>query len=212
MRRFLKKLPTIVLWVLFGISVLLLVATYTPLNTLLVKPLVHDDQPIPSDVIIILGGGINTDTHSLPWGVEERVAKGVSLFKDGYAPKIIVSGGITHYGGESESEVMAPYAEMLGVPAEEIIQEDRSKDTHTNALYSTEIMRDHGWQRAIIVTSDFHSSRACRIFKKVTLNIICVAAPQNPVFTGDPYRNVLDFRVIVREYAAWVYNWLRGNL
>jgi uncharacterized SAM-binding protein YcdF (DUF218 family) len=197
---------------MFTVAVILLIATFTNINILLIKPLIHNDVPVKSDVVIILGGGIITDTHSLPWGVEERVAKGVELFKAGYAPKIIMAGGIVHYGGEAESEVMAPYAEMLGVPAGDIIQEDKSKDTHTNALYSTEIMQEHGWQRAIVVTSDFHSSRACRIFKKVTQNILCVAAPRNPAFDSNYFRNLMDFRATVREYGAWVYNWLRGNL
>ena len=197
---------------MFTVAVILLIATFTDVNSLLIKPLVHNDVPLPSDVVIILGGGIIHDTHSLPWGVEERMAKGVELYKAGYAPKIIVAGGIVHYGGEAESEIMAPYAEWLGVPAENIIQENKSKDTHTNALNSTKIMQDRGWQRAIVVTSDFHSSRACRIFKKVTQNIICVAAPRNSAFNGNYYRNLMDFRATVREYGAWVYNWLRGNL
>ncbi|MFH1207804.1 MAG: YdcF family protein [Patescibacteria group bacterium] len=207
-----QKISTIVLWLMFAAAIVLLVATFTNINSLLIKPLVRNDQPLPSDVVIILGGGILRDTHSLPWGVEERVAKGVELFKAGYATKIIVAGGIAHYQGEAESEVMAPYAEMLGVPAEDIIQENKSKNTHTNALNSTKIMQDHGWQRAIVVTSDFHTGRACRIFKKVTQNILCVAAPRHPSFDGNYFRNLMDFRATVREYGAWVYNWLRGNV
>lgn len=212
MKKFLLSLPAYILWAMFVVAVIILLGTFTPLDSLLVKPLVHDDRPTPADVIVVLGGGINKDTHSLPWGVEERVAKGVELYRDGMASKIIVSGGITHYAGEAESEVMAPYAEMLGVPAEDVIQEDRSKDTHTNAVYSAAIMQEKGWHTAIVVTSDFHTARACRIFKKVTSNIECVAAYRNPVFEGDAYRNLMDFRVIIREYGAWVYNWLRGNV
>ncbi len=212
MMKFIRKLPTIILWIMFAISVILFITTFTDANRLLVSPLIHNDTPVKSDVIIVLGGGIISDTHSLPWGVEERVTKGVELYKAGFAPTIIVSGGIVHFQGEAESEVMAPFAVMLGVPEDDIIQENRSKDTYTNALYSTQIMQEHGWQRAIVVTSDFHSGRACRIFKKVTQNIICVAAPRNPVFDGSHYRNLMDSRATVREYGAWVYNWLRGNL
>jgi uncharacterized SAM-binding protein YcdF (DUF218 family) len=207
---FRHTLPTIILWFGLAVSVLLLLVTFTGFNRLLVKPLVHDETPQKADVIIVLGGGLIRETRTLPWGVEERMQKGVELYKKGFAGKLIVTGGLAWHDGVAESAVMAPYAVALGVPQADVVQENQSKDTRTNAIYSNIIMEQHGWRTAIVVTSDFHSQRACHVFHKQNIDVICIAAYKNPIFNGNPYRNLLDARAIVRDYLATVYYWLRG--
>lgn len=209
-RLFWQRIPTIVLWTMFGLAVFVLLATFTGLNTALVWPLVRDETPRSTDVIIVLGGGLIRETQSLPWGVEERMRKGVEMYTGQYATKIIVTGGLAWHGGLAESEVMAPYAEMLGVPAADIVQENRASDTRTNASRSQAIMAQNGWRTALLVTSDFHTQRACHVFLKQKIDVTCVAAYKNPAMAGDPFRNLMDLRAIVREYAATVYYWLKG--
>jgi uncharacterized SAM-binding protein YcdF (DUF218 family) len=212
MKKLPQKISTIVLWLLFAVSAVLLLATFTNLNLLIVKPLVRDETPKKADVIIVLGGGLIRDTRSLPWGVEERIQKGVDLYKQGFAPKMEVTGGLAWHNGIAESEVMAPYAVSLGVARQDITEENLAKDTHTNAVYSQALMSNHGWRTALIVTSDFHTQRACHVFRQQQISVTCVAAYKNPAFKGDAFRNLLDFQAIVREYAATVYYWVRGYI
>lgn len=208
--KFLRKTPTVVLWLLFAVSVILFIATFTNLNDLLKKPLVRDETPQKADVVIVLGGGIVTDTKSLPWMVEERVQKAVELYKDGYALKMIVTGGEIKGHNYSESDFMGPYGISLGVSPPDMFAEGKAKDTRTNAIYSGAIMDKQSLKTALVVTSEFHTQRACHVFRKLNMDVVCVAAFKNPVYNNNYFRNLMDFRMIVREYLATVYYWLRG--
>jgi uncharacterized SAM-binding protein YcdF (DUF218 family) len=212
MKKVSQKIATVMLWLMFAACGFVFLATFTNLDSLLVKPLIRDEAPQKADVIIVLGGGVNKDTRALPWGVEERVQKGVELYKDGYADKIIVTGGLIATNSYAESEVMAPYAIQLGVPAADVIQENKAKDTHTNAIYSKKIMDQNNWHTAIMVTSDFHTQRACHVFHKQNISVTCVAAYKNPAFKGNAFRNLIDFRAIARDYLATVYYKLKGYI
>jgi len=121
--------------------------------------LVVNQPPKPADVIIVLSTG------------EDRVAKGVVLYQEGYASKILFTGG--------GSDNMGKQAEALGVPAGDILLEQDSFTTYTNAKYSLKIIEDHGFKSAIIVTSPYHTKRSGIIFRHFFKGIdltVCSAA------------------------------------
>lgn len=207
-----QRISTVILWLMFISAIFIFLAIFTDLNKVLVVPLVRNETPQPADVIIILGGGIVTDLKILPWGVQERVQRGVELYKQGFADKVIVTGGLVKNFGYSESEIMAPYAQLLGIAGDDLFEENRAESTYDNAIYSQEIMKKQGWQTALLATSDFHTKRACRVFEKLNFNITCVAAYKHAGFTGYAYRNLLDLRSIIREYLATVYYFVRGYI
>lgn len=126
------------------------------------------------DSIIVLAGGVNKD-GSLPEIPKKRVEKGVELFKNNAASKIIMSG---KYGfwldyfkdipARSEAEAMKEYAVSLGVSEESIILEDTSKDTVGNAYFTkVNILEKNNWKKVIVVTSEFHLERTKFIFDTV---------------------------------------------
>lgn len=123
------------------------------------------------DAIIVLAGGINND-GSLPELPRKRVEKGVELYNKKIAPKIIMTG---KYGfwldytkeipPKSEAEVMKEFAESLGVPKENIILEETSKDTVGNAYFTkVDILEKNNWKNIAVVTSQFHMPRTKFIF------------------------------------------------
>lgn len=170
-------------------------------------PLIKNELPQKSDVIIVLGGGLknNGDLNAQD---KERVLKGVELWREGYADRILISGGEYKNTGFYESEEMVKFVGVLGVPSEKLTAERDSKNTYGNALYSGEILKTNSWKTVILVTSAFHSRRACNVFKKQTISVTCVGADPSLV-----QRNFLEklnlFRLIVREYAATTYYWFK---
>lgn len=126
------------------------------------------------DVIIILGGGIEPD-GSLPEIPKLRINKGVELFKNGTAPRIIVSG---NYGFwlekepvRAEADAMKEYAIGLDVPGDLILKEDVSKDTIGNAYFCRlNYLEPNNWHKVIVVTSEYHLPRTKYIFEKVLGN------------------------------------------
>jgi len=211
-RKRFNKLATFGLWFIFAITVFLLLVTFTGVNKILITPLVRNETPQQADVIIILGGGIVTDLKMLPWAAQERVKRGIELYKEGYADSIIVTGGIVKGQNYTESSFMREYAEFLGASPEDIIEERMSKSTYDNAVYSLQIMDESNWQTALLVTSDFHTKRACRVFEKVEIDITCLAAYPGPGWGKNYFRKLTDAQSIIREYMAIVYYFVKGYI
>lgn len=207
-----QSLQTLIMWLILLAGLIVMVAMYTNFNSWLVQPLVRDEEPTNADVIIILGGGVNIDLKILPWGVQERMQTGINLFKEGRANKIIVAGGIVEGQNYSESEFMREYAEFLGVPSTAIYEESLSINTLENAINSFYIMNAYEWETALVVTSYFHTFRACRFFERTGADITCIAAFPSEGFDNNSFRKLIEFRSIVRDYAATAYYYIKGDL
>jgi len=116
------------------------------------------DRPAVADAIVVIGGD-----HK-----PERVWWTVDLYKRGYAPVLIISGGTVVFEGDewiTEAEMMRRYARIWGVPDEAIILEERSQSTVENAQFCQEICSSRGYQTILLVTSPYHSRRARRTFR-----------------------------------------------
>lgn len=110
----------------------------------------YKDQPQKADVIIMLGGD------------NGRIQKTAELYHEGYAPYVIIT-PVLETEWSSQSIQMA---ESLGIPVEAIIPEYVATSTYTNATISIEMMKEHGFKSALIVTSDYHIKRSQYIFEK----------------------------------------------
>lgn len=110
-----------------------------------------------TDVIIILGHESNRGKLSKI--VRLRIDKGIDIYRKVKA-KIIMSGGysLKHKKDpeDSEAKLMKEYAIKKGVPVEDILIEDKSRDTHGNAYFTKQIIKTNSWKNIAIVTSDFH--------------------------------------------------------
>lgn len=123
-----------------------------------------------ADVIIVLGGGVHDD-GSLPTRARARVRKGVSLYHQGKAQKLLMSGSHSGHLGQmpqvTEARAMKKYAIFLGVPSRAILIEEKSKDTIGNAYFSkvNVLQRYKKWKSVIVVSSKDHFPRARIIFE-----------------------------------------------
>ncbi|SHE42278.1 YdcF family protein [Clostridium fallax] len=113
--------------------------------------------PKKSDAIIILGCRVNGETPSK--FLVDRTMEGVKLYKEGYAPYIIVSGGQGDKENISEAECMKRILVKEDIPEDKIILEDNSKNTNENIKNSSKIMKNEGFKSAILVSNRFHLGR-----------------------------------------------------
>lgn len=122
------------------------------------------------DCIIILGAGIWNGKPS-PM-LEDRLRTGVRLYKNGLAPKIIMSGdhgSIYH----DEVNLMKNYAKSLNVPSEDIFMDHAGFSTYDSMYRAKEIF---DVKNTIIVTQKYHLYRAIYIAKKLGINAYGVSA------------------------------------
>lgn len=124
-----------------------------------------DSGPVTADVLVVLGGG------------DERPARATELFKQGEAPKILVSGS----GDSASNEKLL---ERNGVTNADIILEGKSRTTRENAEFSIPLLRQMGAHRVIIVTSWYHSRRALMCFEHYAPDIQFYSRPSYFGYVG----------------------------
>jgi uncharacterized SAM-binding protein YcdF (DUF218 family) len=134
-----------------------------------------------ADAIVILGGATKSQIYPRPDvdfnDAGDRVWYGATLYREGKAPKIIVSGGrITWKGaGKPEAEDMTKLLVTLGVPQLDIIPEGDSLNTRDNAVNVRQILQAQNFKTILLVTSAMHMPRSMAIFQH--LGIKAIAAP-----------------------------------
>jgi uncharacterized SAM-binding protein YcdF (DUF218 family) len=164
--------------------------------------------PAPSlhphvDAIVVLGGGkLPIDDWSR---TTTRAGTGLTLWREGLAPLLLVS------GGDQASQLAEGY-EVSGVPADDLRIEAGSKNTHENARNSARILRENGSSDILLVTSAIHMRRAAAAFRHegVTVSPVPAADAHARLASAPswlPRRDALTLTArCLREYAAlWIY-------
>ena len=103
---------------------------------------------------------------------------------------------------------MANYAcNSLNIPIDSIIKEPKSKDTFENATYSVDIMHQHGWDTAIIVTTPYHTKRALILFSNLEIDVSVISS-NFPVET----KWFHHIENIIYEYIAFAWFKINGKI
>lgn len=162
--------------------------------------LIVNDSPQKSEVIVILNG-----LH-----IKERIDHGVSLYKKGYAPRILLSGTfeLEHETGINTRKI---YTMSLGVPESAIDVENNSLSTYEDARGVEKYLSKHQYKSFILVTSPQHTRRSSLFFKAVIPSDIRWAVSCNPAQLNlrKWWNNVSLSREIFYEYLALPYCFFR---
>jgi uncharacterized SAM-binding protein YcdF (DUF218 family) len=122
--------------------------------------LCSNDTLKKSDAIILLeGDGYN------------RVERTIKLFKQGWAPKIVVSGGYDNEtNGSINGDKLIPILLENGIKKECIIYEKKSMHTDEQANNVIDLCIKFNWKKIILVASNYHQYRAYfTFFRKLSL-------------------------------------------
>lgn len=134
------------------------------------------DPAVRADAIVVLGAAAYDSRPSPVF--EERIRHGIDLFERGHAPVLLFTGG---YGGSgarfAESEVGRDYAVRAGVPAEAILIETLSRNTHDNLFQARALLRARDRSRMIVVSDPLHMARALRLCRRLALQCLASATP-----------------------------------
>lgn len=143
----------------------------TLLGYFLEKPYIQmqvaENSPV-GDVIVLLGGGMTAvDGLAYPDMQDgaDRVWHAARLYKARKASKIIIS-------GNSERDCSLPLLLDFGVPREDILVDDISRNTYENSLFVSEMLKETDQKTILLVTSAWHMRRAVRNFQERKLKVI----------------------------------------
>ena len=161
-------------------------------------------EPSPADVIIVLGAAVWPQGPSP--ALQARVEYAAQLYHEGYADKIIMTGGMGQ-NPPTEAEAMAAAAAELDVKAGAIYLEKEAGNTRENLEYSQGIMEANGWRTAIIVTDLFHIKRALLLAEELDLSACGAPAKLSPLYQN----SILKARYTLREVFALKWYYLTGS-
>ncbi|EDP68066.1 hypothetical protein CAT7_00865 [Carnobacterium sp. AT7] len=116
---------------------------------IIINNLIIDEGPVQSDVIIV------------PEGQEYvRAYRAAELLHEGFSTsgQIIVS--------PIDKATVQGYKEFW-VSQEQIIPETKATSTYENAVITLRMMEEHGFDSAIIVSSDYHMRRTKLIYERI---------------------------------------------
>lgn len=138
------------------------------------------------DCILVLGCGVRDDgtpSHML----EDRLRRGVELYHAKVSPKLLMSGD---HGQEGYNEVgtMKQYAIDASVPSSDVFMDHAGFSTYESLYRAKEIF---GAKKIIIVSQEYHLSRALYIANELEIEAYGVAADYRS-YGGQIYRDVRE--------------------
>jgi uncharacterized SAM-binding protein YcdF (DUF218 family) len=187
------KRPTRIFALLFLAIVVLGVIFHTAVLRELGSYLVKADQPEKADIALVLAGD----------GEGNRILKAAQLARRGYVSKVLVSGPSGLYG-QYECDLAIPFAIKSGYPASYFVHfENDALSTKEEAHDAIARLRQMGIHRVLLVTSDYHTRRAGKIFRTAApdLKFIVVAAPDKYFTPNGWWHNRQGEKIAFNEWT-----------
>ena len=131
--------------------------------------------PTRSKAIVVLGARVLPSGEASP-ALRRRVEKAAELYRQGVAPLVIFSGGVTV---PSEASVARDIAVKLGVPAEACLLEEQSHSTFENAQRTAPLLQQRQIDEVVLVSDGYHLLRAARHFSRVGIRTQPVASDRS---------------------------------
>ncbi len=151
------------------------------------------------DCILVLGCGVRDDgtpSHML----EDRLRRGVELYKAGAAPKIIMSGDHGR-AGYDEVNTMKQYAIDAGVPSEDVFMDHAGFSTYESMYRAVDIFCA---EKILIVSQEYHLHRAIYLARALGLEAYGVAADYR-AYSGQLYRDIREILARDKDFFVAIF-------
>lgn len=147
-----------------------------------------------AQAVVILGAKVYANGSPSP-ALADRLAAGLSLYQQGKAPKILVTGD-GRETVQSEVEAMTAYLLERDVPPEDILQDPEGLNTYAS-LYRAQSV--YGLSNILIVTQKYHTGRSVYLGRQLGLNCWALGTPDS-VFRNIPYNYARESLARVKAF------------
>ena len=151
-----------------------------------------------TDCVLVLGAGVR-DGNPTPM-LRDRLITGISLYKSGAAPKIIMSGD---HGREDYDEVnvMKSYAVENGVPDSDVFMDHAGFSTYDSVYRAKAVFEADS---IIIVTQKYHLYRALYIAERLGVNAVGVSADLDD-YSGQLKRDLREIAARDKDFFSCLF-------
>ncbi len=225
----LMKMPRLGLGLVGTSFLVMAIVSLTPLGLLMLGVLENrfPKPQLPEDVtgIVVLGGSFDTRIGRTRGELElndaaDRITTTLALARQFPNARVIFSGGAASILEEdiTESSMAQKLFDALGLPAERLELEDRSRNTVENAVFTREIAQPKPGETWLLVTSAAHMPRSVGCFRVAGFDVLPYPTDyQTP--SGDALlrpsattiRNVEKVHFAIREYLGLAVYRLTGK-
>lgn len=161
----------------------------------------NGEPPRKADIIVVIGGD----------GSGSRILTAAELARQGYAPKVLVSGGPEFYGRQ-ESDLAIDFAVQHGYPRDAFFPlHYPALSTADEARADIEELRRLGVHKYLLVTSVYHTARASRTFRRegADLEVHPISAPERYWQKGEWWKNREGRKIWFYETVRTIADYLR---
>jgi uncharacterized SAM-binding protein YcdF (DUF218 family) len=137
------------------------------MNTILQKLWTIPDNPPPNPGCFVIPSYALKDRTTPTRPTRAQIELAYQWWQKFPQARLIMSTGDNQRLGLPNSTVMADYAASLGVPRQNLIEEDRSRNTYQNLRYSMDIIAKERLAQPTLVTLDLYTRRAVATAKKL---------------------------------------------
>lgn len=188
-------------WLLvLALAAILVLATYPFWLTALGGFLIKNDGPAKADMVVVLAGD--------PSG--NRIFTAGNLVRQGFAPVALISGPAGVYG-HYESELAIEMAVQRGYPASYFAAfHNDSKSTASESEAIVSELRRRNVHSIDLVTSNYHTRRAGRTFRKLApgIEVRVVEAPDQYFSANGWWKEREARKTFLLEWMKTVGSWI----
>lgn len=152
-----------------------------------------------ADIALVLGNKVELDGTPSP-RLKARLDKTIEMYRAGYFPKILVSGGIGKEGYD-EAEIMRDYLVNHGIPSGIIMVDNCGTNTAASAKKTLEICHQYNIKSVFIITQYFHIPRCYLALRQLGITEVYSASAD--------FFEVRDIYSIGREFIAYIAYYLK---
>lgn len=154
-----------------------------------------------ADAAVVLGAAAWGNNPSPVF--RERINHAITLYQTDKVRKLVFTGGTPKKGYMTEAEVGRRYALKQGIPKNDILFENTSRDTFQNLQNIRKLLRDNDIDTVILVSDPYHLARARAMATDLGIAAETSGTPTSR-FTDEEKRR----RFLIQEsYALFGYRW-----
>lgn len=155
-------------------------------------------KSLEADCILVLGAGVHQDGSPSNM-LEDRLLRGIELYDQGVAPKLLMSGD---HGREDYDEVnvMKEFAKDHGVASEDIFMDHAGFSTYESMYRAREVFQA---EKIVVVTQKYHMYRAIYAAEKMGLEAYGVTSDQR-TYAGQRRRDVRELLARAKDFATGI--------
>lgn len=189
---------------LAALGALWLLVTVTPVLFWWIASLARPWDGATGEILVVLGNDVHAGGE-MGYASYLRALHALRTYRAGAFREVVVA------GGQGVAEGIREYLAGNGVPPDRILVEGNSRSTRENAIFTAQLIRGHPG-RVVLVTSDIHTYRAWRVFRKAGLAVRTSPAPDAGKRAHQPLRRWGVFLDLCLETAKVGWYWARGWL